>query len=76
MKDTLMKITRPCGCWSDGSDLQWCSMHKAAPQLVEAIQIALDLTDKWKRTSQGADFFEVDSQLRKALATAERKTNA
>ena len=38
--------------------------------LMEALKVAIDLTDKWKRTEHGADFEEVDSVLRKALELA------
>jgi len=42
----------------------------SAPDLLLACQVAFDLIDKWKRTPQGADFFEVDSVLRKAIIKA------
>jgi len=41
--------------------------------LLAACRVAQDLTDKWKRTEHGADFNEVDSVLRAAIAKAGRR---
>jgi len=39
MKSVAMqKITRPCGCWSDGVDLQFCSLQASAPELKVALK--------------------------------------
>ena len=40
---------------------------KGIPELLVACKAAQDLTDKWKRTKDGADFHHVDNLLRSAL---------
>lgn len=52
-------------------DMTKAPLIAAAPELLEALKVAQDLTDKWKRSPQGADFHHVDKVLRDAIASAE-----
>jgi len=52
------------------------ALISAAPDLLAACEVAFDLTDKWKRTEHGADFFEVDRVLRAAIAKARGEARA
>lgn len=61
---------------SDGN-MRWekCPIHQAAFVLLDACVVARDLTDSLVRTASGANIFDVDSRLKKALSGIPKQEN-
>ncbi len=62
---------RPCGCvihWSgDGSFIEYCPKHAAAPDLHEALKAL----NKYRNAFNDVLGFKISTMIRKALAKAE-----